>query len=140
LTWVEYDFRLAGLPLKQRVPRRLEPPSFPGRPAPVSVQAVPAEAGTARGAVTVQLRDHSQKDGDRLPLKWSQEGGKGAEAGEAEVALPAKGLPDWADRLPVLVPAGETRKTQVAAPGPPADASAVRVRAVGFTDGTSWVP
>jgi hypothetical protein len=145
---VEYPFELRDVPLT-RTPQRLEPARFPGHECPVSVEFLaivrPGEPSTNQQlflprkfpAVRLQLRNHCQKNVEKVRLKLTYLDAAGQPVGEGEKT--AATFNELENKLRVIEPG---TPFEVEDDGLPAGAvkAAVSVTAVGFADGTAWPP
>jgi hypothetical protein len=149
---VAYEFRLRDVPFG-RSPRQFEPARFPGHAAPVSVEVqniyrpsgkpVPAPAagaGPVVGLIRLLVRNHSQKDVEKVIMKFTYLDATGrplkeavhiratVSPGQSHLELVVKGQSQAQVQLPDKELPEETRSISVELLG------------VGFADGTAWPP
>jgi hypothetical protein len=141
----EYEFRLRDIPLRQRPPRQLEPPRFPSRDAPVTVEYVASPAGQAgTGSPVLRFTNHSQKDVQKVQVKWTWLDAAGQLLREEQALYPKPPLADFRPELSVLVKAQQVQQVSLlAAVGKAPEGTAkvtVTIQKVGFADGTTWSP
>jgi hypothetical protein len=160
---VAYDFELHDVPLRGRPPKRLEPLRFPGHDAPVALEVVhvlrpprgsASPAGPNVAVVELHVRNDSQKDVERLAMKFTYLDSSGRTLKEAPrhaVFLnDAGGLPevlagpaaDGVSRLEKRVTPRSQVTIRVNDPDLPAGTERVLVTAtaVEFADATTWSP
>lgn len=136
-----HEFVLRDVPLTQRPPKRLLPAEFPGHEAPVSVQArVFATPVGDRARLQLDLRNHSQKDVDRLELLLVYRDAAGNALTEQQVTIAT--FDAFQHRLRVLVPAHASNPHTIEDAERPAQTQAITatVTRVGFADGLTWSP
>jgi hypothetical protein len=145
---VEYAFELRDVPLRQRVPERLEPARFPGREAPVSVEFLavvrpqerqgPAQAAPAKfPVVRLQLHNHCQKSVERVQLKLNYLDATGRSLKEVARNV---ATPNAFDGRLAVFESGKPFEVEERDLPDGAVKVAVTVTGVGFADGTAWPP
>jgi hypothetical protein len=152
---VGFEFVLRDVPLRQRPPRRLEPPRFPGHAEPVTVQYVSVNADSpsappelaggagvsassprAKQTLVLRVRNNTQKDVTRLVFELTYLDAKDQPLGQEQKSQAYSETYEYMSHLRSRE-SGSVTLQDVAAP---AGTSKVTAKVIGveFLDTTTW--